>query len=354
MARSKRRVSIDCLGALSGLIFIFHACGDGSPRVDDAIRVTEISLPVLATNPRNVMSLDANSDGEFVLGVGFFSFTTPTQEWDGVMRFDVDGNLLGAAGGPPGYLDGQGGDPGDARFDIPAGVAMMPDGSILVADADNNAIRRIGTDWYVETLHRVECDAGEICILDLDLDLDGAIWVSGDHVRRIEPEGTLRDVVDTGELTTESGVFHLGADIVEGNAFAIEGFNEAISILRIEKDGTVQTLTGPSQPGCIDGEPQMAAFNRLSSITVDENGRIFVADTDNGRIREVLRDGSVRTFLGVGESGSCDSVIGRGDTIPYAPYKLATAGNGRMLVVDHCDQSNHCVPPRVLLVEYSE
>ena len=45
-----------------------------------------------------------------------------------------------ARNGTPGYSDGDG---ATARFSFPNGIALHPDGSLIVADGGNNRIRRV-------------------------------------------------------------------------------------------------------------------------------------------------------------------------------------------------------------------
>lgn len=56
-----------------------------------------------------------------------------------------DGIINTLAGNGEFGFSGDGGPPAGARFGSASGIAMAPDGSILVADHDNNRVRRIGT-----------------------------------------------------------------------------------------------------------------------------------------------------------------------------------------------------------------
>jgi hypothetical protein len=56
---------------------------------------------------------------------------------------------LPAGNGETGYADGQG---AAARFQYPTGLALGKDGSILVADVGNNAVRRVTMEGKVSTV----------------------------------------------------------------------------------------------------------------------------------------------------------------------------------------------------------
>ena len=69
---------------------------------------------------------------------------------DRIRRIARDGSVTTLAGGTrPGFADGVG---AAALFDTPCGIAVAPDGSVVVADSRNDAIRAIGRDGAVTTL----------------------------------------------------------------------------------------------------------------------------------------------------------------------------------------------------------
>ena len=52
---------------------------------------------------------------------------------------------------PPGF-SGDGGPADQARLNNPQGVALAPDGSLYIADSDNNRVRRISPDGIITTV----------------------------------------------------------------------------------------------------------------------------------------------------------------------------------------------------------
>ncbi len=58
----------------------------------------------------------------------------------------------------------------------------------------------------------------------------------------------------------------------------------------------VTTLTGTGAPGLTEGAGATAKFDGAEGITVGPDGTLFVADSNNKRIRKVLSDGTTSTY----------------------------------------------------------
>ena len=58
----------------------------------------------------------------------------------------------------------------------------------------------------------------------------------------------------------------------------------------------VTTLTGTGAPGLTEGPGATAKFDGAEGITVGPDGSLFVADSNNRRIRKVLSDGTTSTY----------------------------------------------------------
>jgi DNA-binding beta-propeller fold protein YncE len=102
-----------------------------------------------------------------------------------------------AGGGEPAHIDGF---PGVARFDTPVALAWDGDGALLVADFQNNAIRRVGMDGQVDTL--VPSSNVINGPLSLARSHDGVLYV-GDRSGRIvqvSAQGHQIALVGTGQV----------------------------------------------------------------------------------------------------------------------------------------------------------
>lgn len=135
-----------------------------------------------------------------------------------------------------GHIDG---DRSVARFDSPTGLALAPDGGVLVADTGNHAIRRVSQSGFVQTLEVFEADGKTPLALssplDVDADADGWIVVADTGAR------CLRVVAPDGKTHTVP-LPHAPASV------AIDE-NGAVWVLPRECDGIVYRVekcgTGP-------------------------------------------------------------------------------------------------------------
>src|SRR5262249_47162114 len=76
-------------------------------------------------------------------------FIADAGESNSIRRITTDGKIETIAGSTEGYADGE---PLQAQFNTPSGIAIDKTGNIIVADTSNNRIRKIASDGKVTTL----------------------------------------------------------------------------------------------------------------------------------------------------------------------------------------------------------
>jgi sugar lactone lactonase YvrE len=227
-----------------------------------------------------------------------------------------------AGNGIEGY-SGDGGPATGARLSAPEGVAVDSAGNLYFADTDNQRIRKIsggvittlagnGTPGYSgdngpATNAQLNSPAG------IAVDSAGNLYIAdsgNDCIRRIS----------NGEITTFVGSGPVGSQGETGPAGDVElAFPEGLAVdssgslyiaepsfNRILKlsNGVIGTVAGGGPVGYSgDNGPVTAAeLNLPSGIAVDSAGNLYIADTGNNRVREVV-NGVIATVAGNGSQG---------------------------------------------------
>lgn len=104
-------------------------------------------------------------------------------------------------------------------------------------------------------------------------------------------------------------------------------------IRKMDAKGILSTVAGTGQSGWRDGHASQALFNSPTGLVLRKDGVVFVADTGNHRIRRIDPDGTVRTLAGTGTAGILDGPTSRAQL--NAPQGLAwSAKEGRLYIAD--------------------
>jgi len=134
---------------------------------------------------------------------------------DRIRLITPDGQVKTLAGsGSPGFADGQG---AGAAFDTPCGLAIDRTGAVLIADAGNDAIRRLGKDGRVVTLARATPgDPDDVLRAPVGhaATWDGFLYISSFRRGRIvelSPSGELRILTGRNAFVPENGALRFGA-----------------------------------------------------------------------------------------------------------------------------------------------
>ena len=263
------------------------------------------------------------------------------------------GQVITIAGQPgvSGLIDGH---VATARFHSPAGLAVAPDGSILVADGGNHSIRRITADGMVST---VAGGSGLPGYADgpaesarfyspsgVAIGGDGVIYVADSEnclIRRISAQGDVTTYAGTlyaydhaDGIGTAAAFASPTALVVDAEGVVFVSDSWAMTIRRIDPGNRmVTTLAGDvGQIGFVDGSP--GRFGYPFGMAIRSDGTLLVADSDNHALRSVNAAGVVGTVAASLERqpGATD---GAGDVARFrSPYDLAVGDAGAIFVAD--------------------
>lgn len=243
-----------------------------------------------------------------------------------IRKISTDGQVTTFAGsGAATLVNGVG---TNASFNNPRGLALDLSGNLIVADAGNNAIRRITPQGVVSTIagsgiQGTEDGLGAAAtffypsgVLVAD---DGNIYVSdlGNHkIRKIDDTGLVSTVAGSGESRSEDGTGTeasfaspkaLAMD-TDGNLYVAETFGHKIK--KVSPEGVVTTFVGSGAIGFSDGFGVKATFNQPMGLFFNNEGDLLVTDGDNGLIRKVSPEGLVTTIAGNGSFSYSSPPVG--------------------------------------------
>ena len=213
----------------------------------------------------------------------------------------------------------------NASLSSPTGLAFDPAGNLYIADTKNNNVRSVNPSRVITTFAGIgTCGFGAegapailtpLCgpqgaVVDLagnnyiaDTENNRVIMVdSAGNIQIVAGNGTAGDAgagnTGFGELYEPQGV----ALDSEGNLYIADTQNHRIRMLT--PGGTISTIAGTGTPGFSgDGGAATAAeLNAPSAVAVDASGNIYIADTRNHRVRMVTTDGNIDTIAGTGDA----------------------------------------------------
>jgi sugar lactone lactonase YvrE len=206
-----------------------------------------------------------------------------------------------ALAGTTGLAGSQDGPGAAARFDGPTGLAVTPDGDVVVAEAWGNRIRAIGKD-------------------------------AAHTVRTIAGSGTLGSRDGPGTAATFRSPIGLAVDR-RGVIYVAD--SDSHRIRRIDPGGTHQVSTVAGGPeGFADGPLASARFRRPTALAIARDGALLVVDQMDARIRRIdLSANQVTTLAGNAHWGSVDASDGTKASFSY-PSAIAVTTSGDLLIVD--------------------
>ncbi|WP_115007090.1 NHL repeat-containing protein [Xanthomonas campestris] len=251
-----------------------------------------------------------------------------------------------------GVRGGQDGRAADAQFADPYGLAIDAHGALYIADGgDNNRIRAMLPNGNVQTLaggregfaDGIGAAAAFNTPSGIAFDMAGNLYIAdtGNHaIRKRTPQGVVTTLAGDGSAGFRDGAaaqvrFNgpIGVAVdTQGRVYVADTYNDRIRV--IAPDGQVSTLAGGALPGMADGVGDQARFDTPTDLKVDAHGVVWVADMRNDAIRRIAPDGSVSTLIG-GDPADLSPLLHRPMTIALTHDGVLYVGDasGRVLQV---------------------
>ena len=244
-----------------------------------------------------------------------------------------------AGGGAAGSSDGTG---TGARLDEPRGIALDTNGTLYVADYDNHLIRKITTAGVVTTLAGQADQQGNADgtgtaasfrgPMGIAVDSAGIVYVADTGNKSIR-RITTAGVVTTLTLSGQALSEPRGIAVNSAGVITVADYGSH-TIRAIATNGSMTTLAGLiGSPGTTDGSATTARFHFPSGVAVTTAGVVYVADTDNDTIRAIASSGAVTTPAG--QAGRSSTVDGLGADARFDdPFAAAVDADGVVYVAD--------------------
>jgi uncharacterized protein (TIGR03437 family) len=239
-----------------------------------------------------------------------------------IRKVDTSGNITTFAGnGTRGYT-GDGAAATSAELWFPSGVAVDGSGNVYVSDWGNYTVRKISSSGMISTVAGTGVwgysgDGGPANKANLAfpgsiaLDSAGNLYI-GDYgnntIRKVGSDGNIHTIASN--VSPQS----LAIDAA-GNIYFVDGLNPVVQ--ELVGGGALLTIAGTGQTGFGGdaGGALYAQLDRPSGVAVDSSGNVYIADTDNDVIRQMM---PVAFSVG-GVTNAASSIQG-----PVAPGEIVT------------------------------
>jgi RHS repeat-associated protein len=289
----------------------------------------QAEIRTVYANPPNsqyelIAAITPNPDGSYYAVLGRPSqFTTADPEGHRLIKLQLQSDGSYASTTIAGTLSSACDHAGDGGLASAANlcareVVTGPDGSIYLVGAGR--IRQISPDGIIRTIagFRSNDGPGNADRLDgpptnaeigtprgLVVDRDGAKYFAvGHQVIKLSVAGHLSRVAGNGPGYSGDGGPAALAQMINPWDIAIASDGsllvaEQYRLRRIATSGIISTVAGGIPGFGGDGGPATEAkFQSLTSVALDANGAIYLADHLNGRIRLITPQGIIHTFAG--------------------------------------------------------
>lgn len=310
-----------------------------------------------------------------------------------VLRLASDGKLFTFAGNGLRTFSGDSGPAANASLFNPYGLAMDSQGNILIADSNNNRIRRVSRDGTITTVvgngfagyngdNLPAASASLNGPVGVAFDSSGNILIAdtvNQRIRRIvlgyiqtiagngqrapgpdgvsatstalgDPNGLAVDMYSTVYFSdtassrvrrVSGGVINKFADIsfprgmlFDPSGNLIVASSQGNAVFSINPAGSVATLAGGRRGFSGDNGPATAAaLNRPVGVALDPSGSLYIGDGNNGRIRKVT-NGIITSIAGSRTSAIAGDQGRATNALLYFPNHAVPDNRGNLYIAD--------------------
>lgn len=253
-----------------------------------------------------------------------------------VFRITPAGVITAYAGNGTQGFSGDGGQATAAQLFAPEGLAVDSSGNLYIADLGNYRVRMVTPTGVISTVALIGTGVVAVAV-----DGSGNLYVSGgEAVVKVNAAGTVTPFAGNGNAgysgdnvpATSASLFNPRGLCVDsaGNVYLADTQNDRIR--KIDTHGIITTVAGDATGG-FTGDGMQATATSLfqpSDVRIDSKGNLYISDGLNGRLRMVNPTGIISTVAGGGTSLQDGVALQES----LAPTGIALDPNGNVLVAE--------------------
>jgi DNA-binding beta-propeller fold protein YncE len=257
----------------------------------------------------------------------------------------------------------------DVTLNHPTQLVPMQDGTLTLVSWHNHKLRNFNPDTGLVTItcgnaagFKGDQGPARMALLDQPSQMvldenDGTQYIVDQRnqiIRSIDPTGIIHTIAgkpkmpgfagDGGPALEAQLSFPAGSNPPTGGGIALDNgylyiadtLNHRIRALDLE-NGTIETIAGTGEKGFSgDGGPAAEAqLNNPRKLTIGPDGRLYVGDQDNNRIRAInLDSGKIKTVAGNGETKFAGDGVPPTEAAINHPIGVTFDKDGAMYIMD--------------------
>ena len=271
------------------------------------------------------------------------------------VRWISGGNITTLAGGAAAGFGGDLTPAASAQLSGPNGLATDAAGDLFIADTGNSRIREISNGIIMTVAGSASAgfagDGGSPVAAQLNnpfgVAIDGSnnIFIAdyGNSRLREITNGKIGTVAGGGASLGDKGLaisaqlFLPGGVALDaaGNVYIADSDNNRIRKVNAGTSSTISTIAGNGSPGFAgdSGQAVNAQLNNPLGVAIDSSGNVYIADTANQRVRKVA-NGVITTVAGNGTHGFAGDGGSATSAQLWNPSAVAVDTSGNLYIAD--------------------
>ncbi len=269
-----------------------------------------------------------------------------------VCKLLPDGSLVSVAGTGEAGFAGDGGPAAAAQLNQPQSIGFDGNGNLYIADASNNRIRKVAPDGTISTVagggtsfsegapalqERLSFPYGVLA------DSNGELYIAntfGASILKMAQDGTVTTVAggssgfagDGGPANQAGLTRPEQIALAQGNLYIADSGNNRVR--EVDSSGVISTVAGNGSFAGDGGPADKATLNSPADVAVDTQHNLYIADTENSRIRKVDSAGVITTVAGSDAAGHAGDGGPATSAQLYEPYAVDVDASGDLFIAD--------------------